>query len=329
MKRGLLSLFLIALPLSAQNVRIYQTNSAGDEVSVIDPATNKVVLKIPDLEAAHGVTFSPDGSRAYLTVEADSTVKMADTKTGKLLASIKLSGHPNNIAISKDGKHVFVAIAVAPGAVDVIDTVALKNIKSIPVKGAVHNTYLTPDGKYAIAGSVAGSIITVIDTATLTPAWELPMSAGVRPMAIEAAADGSTSRIFVQLSNFHGFAVVDFKTRKEVARIALPDQPKTGVARSNSPSHGMAVSADGKMLVVNSAYAEGVFLYSLPDLKVQGFVKTGPTPDWVTLTPDGKKAYVANAGSNSVSAVDLVAKKEIAKIPVGEVPKRNGTVVMR
>jgi glucose/arabinose dehydrogenase len=36
----------------------------------------------------------------------------------------------------------------APGAVDVIDAAALQRVKSIPVKGAVHNTYVTPDGKF-------------------------------------------------------------------------------------------------------------------------------------------------------------------------------------
>ena len=47
---------------------------------------------------------------------------------------------------------------------------------------------------------------------------------GVRPMAIEAGPDGATRRVFVQLSDLHGFAVVDFAQRKEVARIQLPDQ---------------------------------------------------------------------------------------------------------
>src|SRR5262249_46087563 len=109
---------LLPLPLMAGSVRIYQTNSAGDSVSVIDPATNKVVMKIPNIEAAHGVTFSPDGTKAYFTVESDSTVKAVDTKTGAMLGSVKLTGHPNNIAVSKDGKYVYAGIAVAPGAVD-------------------------------------------------------------------------------------------------------------------------------------------------------------------------------------------------------------------
>ena len=44
-------------------------------------------------------------------------------------------------------------------------------------------------------------------------------------MAFEANADGSTRRIFVQLSKLNGFAVVDFAARRDVARITLPDQP--------------------------------------------------------------------------------------------------------
>jgi YVTN family beta-propeller protein len=88
------------------------------------------------------------------------------------------------------------------------------------------------------------------------------------------------------------------------------------------------VAPDGKTLWVDSSLANAVFIYSLPDLKVLGYVKTGEVPDWITFTPDGKKIYIANSGSNSVSAIDTKTRKEIARIPVGEVPKRNGTVVM-
>jgi YVTN family beta-propeller protein len=324
----MLLLILLALPMTAQ-VRIVQTNAAGDEAHVIDPATNKVTLRIPNLEAAHGVGFSADGRTAYFTVEADSTVKAVDLRTGKIVGSVKLTGHPNNISVSKDGHYAFVAIAVAPGAVDVIDTRTMKLAKSVPINGAVHNTYVTPDGKYAVAGTVGTSLIVVIDAVTLEKVWETKLSAGVRPMAFEAGADGSTARIFAQLTNFHGFVAVDFKTHQEVARVTLPDQPKNGVAHSGSPAHGMAVTSDGKTLVVNSAIAAGVFFYSLPELQLVGFAKTGPVPDWVTLTPDGKTAYVASAGTNTVSVVDIAQRKEVAKIPVGEVPKRNGTVNIR
>lgn len=325
-KRSLL--LLLAAPLAASSVFIYQTNAAGDSVHIIDARTNKVVRTIPDIEAAHGVTFSPDGKRAYFSVEAENTLWAVDTKSGKLLGKAALTGHPNNIAVSKDGKRVFVAIVQAPGAVDVIDTASMKLEKSIATKGGVHNTYVTPDGKYAIAGSIVGSIITAIDAQSLEIAWESKFASGVRPIAFERAADGSTSRMFVELSGLHGFAVVDFNTHKEVARIKNPDEPRVGTAQSSAPSHGIGVAPDGKTLWVNSSVASAVFVYSLPDLKPLGHVPVGEVPDWLTFTPDSKFIYVANAGSNSVSAVDMTTMKEVARIPVGEVPKRNGTVTL-
>src|ERR1700733_2337904 len=121
MKKVFCLAVLSALPMVAASVRIYQTNSAGDDLDVIDPATNKVVMKIDGIEAAHGVAFSPDGRRAYITCEADNTVWVVETKDGRLVAKVPLSGHPNNIAVSKDGRRVFAAIVTAPGAVDVID----------------------------------------------------------------------------------------------------------------------------------------------------------------------------------------------------------------
>lgn len=326
---GYLSL-LLALPLAASTVRIIQTNSAGDDVSIIDPATNKVVGVIHGIEVNHGAAAAPDGSRYYVSDEGESTLDVVDAKTLKVTKKIPLSGHPNNISISKNGKRVYVSIAVAPGAVDVIDTVSQEKVKSIAVKGAVHNTYVTPDGKYVVSGSIPGKTVTVIDAQTEEPVWSLTMDKGIRPMAFAANPDGSTKWIFVQLSGFNGFAVVDFATHKEINRIKLPDLAagKQPFLVGGNESHGMAVTSDQKTLVVNSRLNSAIYAYSLPDLKLVGSADVGQSPDWVTLTPDGTRAYVANAASNSVSVVDLKAMKEIVRIPVGEVPKRNITAVL-
>jgi len=321
---------VFSLPLAAASVRIIQTNSAGDNVSVIDPATNKVVGVIKGIEVNHGATAAPDGSRYYISNESRSTLEVVDTKTLKVTNSIPLSGHPNNVSISKDGKRVYVAIARAPGSVDVIDTTSLERVKTIPVKGAVHNTYVTPDGKWVVAGSIPSHVITVISQKTEEPEWSLTMDAGIRPMAFTTNPDGSTKWILAQLSDFNGFAVIDFATHKEINRITLPELPagKAKYMFGGNESHGMAVTPDQKTLVVNSRLNSSVYLYSLPDLKLQASIEVGKSPDWVTLTPDGKMAYVACAASDAVSVVDLVAKREVAKIPVGQVPKRNTTAIL-
>lgn len=65
---------LLAVPLTAATIRIVQTNSAGDNIHLIDPATNKVVGIIKGIEISHGATYSPDGTRYYISDEPKETL---------------------------------------------------------------------------------------------------------------------------------------------------------------------------------------------------------------------------------------------------------------
>ncbi len=331
-----------AVSASQSLTRIYVTNSASDTIDVIDPATNQVVQVIHGIELPHGIAFSPDGTRIYISNESESVLDVVDRKSGEILKKVPLSGRPNNLAITKDGSQVLVGIRAEPGVLEVIDTISLQRIKSIPVDGAVHNVFVTPDGKYAVSGSLENKAVTVIDLHSQQAAWGVKFDRSVRPMAFDTNPDGSTSRIFVQLSGFNGFAVVDFAKQAEVARIKLPDQPGGfGVAegRAGTPSHGIGVTPDGKSLWVNSTLANAVFKYSLPDLKLIGYAQlpevhplgnahTGAVPEWITFTPDSKLVYVSDSAARLVSVIDTKTLKEVARIPVGEVPKRMNTLVL-
>src|SRR5258706_8704316 len=126
-------------------LRIIQTNSAGDNIHIIDPATNKVVGEIKGIETPHGVMVAPDGSRIYVSEQADKTLVVFDGKTLQPTKRIPLSGNPNLVDISPDGRWIYVAIALTyddfseypqiksnpSGGVDVIDTVSLQKVKTI------------------------------------------------------------------------------------------------------------------------------------------------------------------------------------------------------
>lgn len=311
-------------------VRILQTSAAGDDVQLIDPATNRVVEVIEGISIPHGATSHPDGSAYYISNEAERTLDVVPVKTLQVSKRIPLSGRPNNVAITPDGAKVYVAIR-STGSVDVIDTRTELLVKSIRTYGGVHNVYVTPDGRWAVAGMIADEALTVIDTRTDRPAWTLHMGGGVRPMAFEQNPDGSTRRIFVQISDFHGFYVVDFDRRTVVGKVALPELPLTHVdddALQNSPAHGLLITPDGRTLWSTSKPNDYVYAFSLPDLQLLGGVPVGRHPDWLSVTPDGRWLYAANAGSNDVSVVDTQAMREVTRIPVGQVPKRNHTAVL-
>ena len=318
--------------MATDAARVLQTNSAGDNIHVIDPATNQVVGVIEDIEVPHGAAIAPDGSRIYVSDEALQTLDVVDARSLKVVKRIPLSGNPNNVDVARNGAYVYVGIRQAPGAVDVIDTAALTNVKSIAVKGEIHNVYVTPDGRHVVAGSIEAKTISVIDTSTNTLDWTLTLDAGIRPMAFTRNPDGTTKEIMVQLSDFHGFAVVDFRTRKEVRRITFPDPPgqkRETEGLQGSPSHGLAITPDGKTLWATSKYYDCVFAYSLPDYKLLSVVRVGHHPEWLTIPPDGRNLYVAIAGEDRTVVVDNKTMKVVSTIPVGFVPKRNVSGMLR
>ena len=340
---GAVSFSSLAAPQS--KLRIIQTNFAGDTIHVIDPASNKVVGEIKGIEAPHGITVAPDGSRIYISEEADFTLDVIDGKTLQITKKIRLSGNPNLIDITPDGRRIYVAIALtyndlsdfpqikanASGGVDVIDTASLQDIKTIPMKGGVHDLNVSPDGKYVFVGNSRGAkppanVMSVIDTRTNEIAWSMPMNPAPSPMAVSKNPDGSTKWIFAQNGRDNGFSVVDFATRATLNTIKLPDI--TGQTQNPygppAASHGIFVTPDQKTLLVNSRLNSALYAYSLPDLKFLGVVTLGGKgAGWLTVTPDSKTAYVANEHTNDVSVVDIKSLKEIARIPVGFAPARN------
>lgn len=317
-------------PITELTARILQTNAAGDIAHIIDPMSNKIIGTINDIEIAHGITSAPDGRYLYLSNESQHSLDIVDSRTLRVTRRIAVSGRPNNVAVSKDGSKVYVAL-IDKALVDVIDTVSMENIKSISVEGGIHNVYVTPDGKFAVAGSIQTSTINVIDTSTDSLTWTLKMDSGIRPMTFDTNPDGSTKNIYVQLSGYHGFAVVDFSTQKEISRIeheiiAGDELHYDGL--QGAPAHGLAVSPDGTTLWSTSKMNSYAYVYSLPNLDFVNRVFVGQHPEWITFTPDGSTLYVGAAGDNATYVVDVKRFKVIAKIDVGQVPKRIATVLM-
>ena len=322
---------LVPAAAAAQTVRIIQTNSAGDNVHVIDPLTNEVIGVIDGIERAHGAAPSPDGKKLYVANESDDTVDIVDMETLKVTKKVELIGRPNNIAITPDGRKVYTAIAQAPGALQVLDTESEEMTAVISVHGGVHNTYVTPDGKYAIAGMVGGRNITVVSTEQDFPVWTTYSDLGIRPMTFEVNEDGSTKHIYAQLSNFNGFGVLDFETRKWVDRVEYPELPNNErtPGHGGNTAHGIGVTPDGNYLVANSSLNSSVYVYSLPERELVGGVRVGHSPNWVTITPDSKYAYISMSGDNNVAVIDIATVELVTKIETGgQVPKRNATLIV-
>jgi YVTN family beta-propeller protein len=319
----------LALPVFADKVRIYISDEGGDEIQVIDPATQTIVQTIKGIESPQGMGFSPDGKLVYVTSYAEPKLEVVDQKSGKIVRKVSISGYPDTLAVAADGR-IFVGIHDGADVIDVIDGKTLKKVKSIPTPPGNHNLAITADGKYLLAGSQKGRSFTVVDLAKEEVAWSIPIGGAAGPMTIENNPDGSAHRVFIQFHPYHGFCIIDFAAHKETARIDLPNEPVRSEYMKNgaAPSHGALITPDGKFLWILSAQAQAAFIYSMPDLRLLGHADTGAAPQWLCFSPDSKYAYISNSSDSTISVIDTNTWKEIKVLPAGELVKRSAVLVL-
>jgi YVTN family beta-propeller protein len=336
-----------------KKLRIIQNAMAGDAVTIIDPAMNKVVGQIEGIEISNGVAASPDGARIYATGEVEKTLFVADAKTFKVEMKVPLSGRPSAVAVSKDGTRIFVGIQDVPvealkqgvTGVDVVDAVSLRVIKNLPLDGAkTHYVFMTRDGKYAMqtvnggATPQDGLTLRFIDVKTLEVAKKITGegTGGHRACDFVPNPDLSTKYVVCNQGQFSGFVVYDFNSGKVFKKVPNPNVKSGEIVRlrnvdsaQGSPSHGIAVSPDGKLVVVSDRWYNLIHAYSAPDFTHLYSVPVAPDPFWFSFSPDGKMVYSSAAFSEMVSVVDLAQRKEVARIRVQNQPKRIMTAMLQ
>jgi YVTN family beta-propeller protein len=297
--------------------KLYVTNSAGDNIHVIDLGSFKVIGEIRTGEHPHGAAVSADGRRFFTTVEGDQTLHVIDTASDQIIQSIKLSGLPNQCAVTPDGKFVGVPIRGGDG-VDIVDVAAGKVVKTLPVK-VPHNCYNAQRNDHVWVTSMGDNKVNLIDLKTLKYLAEVPVGGIPRPLAV--TRDEKT--LYCQLSDLHGFVVADVPRRKVIAKVELPRLPP-GVKFPvpNTPSHGLALTPDEKQLWVTSCGTDTVYVYDTARKEIVGKAGTGKGPAWLTFSPDGKYCCVSNVLSDDVSIIDAAKRQGVARIKVGKMPKR-------
>jgi YVTN family beta-propeller protein len=323
--------------LSDRPVRIIQTNSAGTMIHIFDPKRMELVGIAEDIQVPHGVALSHDGRSYYVTNEHDNTVDVVDTRTLKVTERIQLAQRPNNLSSSDRARKVYVAITGAP-LIQVIDQNTNRIIKDIPTVGGMHNTFVTPDGRYAVGGAIGSSEMIAIDTQTDAVIWSKifpftqgPFTGGVRPFAFTTNPDGSTKWILVNIGGFHGMWVVDWQTQEVLRRISPPDETwnvtvQTGDGIQSATSHGVVVLPDQSAVWISSRGTSHVYGWSLPDFRYLGKVYIG-NPAWLTATPDSRQLWVGVSSHSETAVVDVQSMRVVKRFPVGNAPKRIYTAV--
>ena len=302
---------------AATRQKLYVTNSAGNDVTVIELPSHKVIGSIDVGPHPHGIATPASQDVIYVSGEGRGEFLTIDPFTDKVTGTMKIGPEPNQLAVTPDGK--FAYVPVNDGNWEVIDIAAQKIVKRIFTGGRPHNTLCSPNGKRMYLAPMGNPHkVTIVDTSTHEPIGEIPFSNVVRPIALSR----DEKRFYAEVDGLIGIEVADVAARKMIHRV--PAELATELKTVASRSHGIGIRPDQKEIWacdVEHGLVQ-VFDRTVEPPKQIATIETGGTVYWLTFSPDGKLCYVSVRGKNDVAAVDTETKKIVTRIPVGEVPKR-------
>lgn len=322
---GAISSSLAATPAS-HNFRVLVTNERTGSLSVIDGVTRKVVGTVQLGKRPRGLKLSPDGKLLYVALSGSPIagpgvdasklppadkgadgIGIVDTATLKLLKVLRGVSDPEQLAVSGDGKRLYIA-SEDTGRAIVLDAATGSTVASLAVGGEPEGVTLSPNGKFVYMTSEEDHQVAVIDTTASKVV--ATFNVGQRPRFTEFSDDGALA--FVSAENDGTITVADAKSHKVLRTIKLAGELTRPV--------GMAISHDGKKLYTVTGRAKNLLSVDIATGKVLATVEVGARPWGVAISPDGKTLFTANGSSNDVSVVDAVTMKVLTKIPVGDSP---------
>jgi YVTN family beta-propeller protein len=313
------------LPGQQAKEYLYVGNALGGDISVIEIPAHKVVGTIPATlvgEHPDDIISNRDGSTLYISRLDAGDVIAIDAATEQLLWKVDVGGVPNHLTLSADERYLYVPL-FDKGLLVVVDTRTREIVARPEVGVGAHGTQLSADGKQVYVGSIGANQLAIVDLPSHTTNRVIKLGEGVRPFQL--SPDGKLA--YVQLSKLHGFVVVDLSKDSVIRTVPLPTLGKPLPVPTEKGSlwvmnHGLGLSPDQKYLVANGSLSGFVAIFSFPDLALLGTVPVGTQPNWVVFSHDSRYAYVSNRVDDTISAIELNSRKEVARIKVGDYPQR-------
>ena len=284
-----------ALSPAAAHARplVYVPNSRAATVTIIDPATYRVVRTFPTGKLPQHVVPSYDLGTLWVANNSGNSLTKIDPATGQEGIRVPVDD-PYNMYFTPDGRFAMV-VAERRHRIDFRDAHDMKLVQSVSVacKGVDHMEF-TADGRFAIATCEFSGQLVKIDLTPRTVVGYLSLGTHVSAPL------------------------------KKVTKILRGRH--AGHATSSSMPQDIRSSPDGTVFYVADMKAGGVFVVDPIAFAILGFIKTGIGTHGLYPSRDGRSLYVTNRGWNttagrrhgpgSISVLDFATRRIVGNWPV-------------
>jgi YVTN family beta-propeller protein len=305
--------------------RVYVPNRQTDNVTVIDPATMRVIAVVPVGSNPQHVVPSYDMSRLWVVNNSESnptrgSLTPIDPRTGSFGPSVGVED-PYNMYFTPDGAYAMV-VAEARHRLDFRDptTMALRFSIPTPTCLGINHMDFAEDGSYLIATCENVHRLVKIAWKDRAVVATLDLGAGALPQDVRLGPTGHTFYVADMLGN--RLVMVDGDSFRITGTINL-------AASGGYGAHGLYPSRDARYLYVanrGSAARGTAPPHGRGSVSVVAFatntvvgnwpVPGGGSPDMGSVTADGTQLWLSGRFDNEVYVFDTASGRLAARIPV-------------
>jgi YVTN family beta-propeller protein len=289
--------------------RVYVPNLGSNSVTVIDPATLKIIHTVKVGGGPQHVVPSWDLRTLWVNNNTGNALTPIDPSTGKFGTPIPVDD-PYNLYFTPDGQHA-VVMSEARHLIVFRDphTLAIQKNLSVNCSGVNHADF-SPDGRYFIVTCEFSGDLIKVDTESESVIGQIHLPGKhAMPQDVKISPDGKTW--YVADMQTSGVWMLDGD------RFADPTFLATGAG-----AHGLYVSRDSKYLYIANRGEGSVSLldFSTKQLAAKWKIPGGGSPDMGGLSADGKVLWLSGRYNGEVYAFDTGDGHLLAKIKVGNQP---------
>jgi YVTN family beta-propeller protein len=282
-------------------LRAYVPNSDAATVSVIDPATMRVVDRFNVGARPHHVTPSWDLSKLYVNNTEGNSLTEIDPRTARPTRTIPVTD-PYNLYFTPDGSKAIV-VAERFQRLDFYNPADWSFIKSVGIPWAgVDHADFSADGRYFMASCEFSGQVVKVDIETMTVVGRA--NVGSLPIDVKMSPDGTV--LYVANQGRHGVSLVDPETMTEI-----------GFLRTGTGAHGLNVSRDAATLFVSNRMEGTISVIDFATRAVRQTWRVGGSPDMMQVSADGAQLWVSNRFQGSVSVIDTTNGRVLSTVATG------------
>jgi YVTN family beta-propeller protein len=287
---------------------------SDEKLAIVDPATFKVVGRVPSGGAPHEVIASDDAKFAYISNYASErgqlkTLSVIDLTAQKALAPVDLGAlrAPHGLAFA-DGKVYFTAeankvIGRYDPAANLVDWILGTG------QNVTHMIALSKDSKTIFTSNIGSDSICMIEPGGGRNGWNVTaIPVGKGPEGFDLSPDGK--EVWAANSGDGTVSIIDVASKKVTATLDFKTK------RTNR----LKFTPDGKLVLLSDDEGGELVIVDTVTRKEHKRLKVGQGPEGTLVQPDGARAFVALSRDNAVAVIDLKTLEVTGKIPTGNGP---------